>query len=89
MREMTAAAQNAARQIKLITKANIEQSSAAAALLASVTEIREITDRNATGVKQTRGGTDDLLRRAQALVTLVKRPSQGRRANGRSPRSGR
>ena len=36
MREMTAAAQNTAKQIKLITKANIEHSSAASALLTSV-----------------------------------------------------
>ena len=42
--------------------------SPSAALLASVGEIRQITDRNASGVKQTRGGTDDLLRRAQALM---------------------
>jgi methyl-accepting chemotaxis protein len=89
MREMTSAAQNTARQIKLITKANLEHSTAAAALLTSVEEIRKITDRNASGVKQTRGGTDDLLRRAQALTALVERPAAGRGANGRSPRSRR
>ena len=66
--------QNTAKQIKLITRANVEHSSAASALLASVGEIRQITDRNAAGVKQTRGGTDDLLRRAQALATLVDQP---------------
>ncbi len=66
MREMIAAAQNTAKQIKLITNANLEHSTVSGSLLRSVAEIRQITDRNASGVKQTRGGTDDLLRRAQA-----------------------
>ena len=62
--------------------------SVATALLTSLREIRQITDRNASGVKQTRGGTDDLLRRAQALVTMVARPAE-RRSNGRPSRSTR
>jgi hypothetical protein len=53
-----------------------------------VAEIREITTRNAGGVKQTRGNTDDLLKRANGLVTLVGQPVNGR-SNGRAPRSGR
>ena len=90
MRAMTSDAQNTAKQIKLITKANIEQSSSAAALLASVSEIRQITDRNSAGVKQTRGGTDDLRRRAQALAALVEQPAAPtRKTNGRAPRAGR
>ena len=47
-------------------------------------EIRQITDRNAAGVKQTRGGTDDLRRRAQALAALVDQPAP-RKTNGRVP----
>jgi methyl-accepting chemotaxis protein len=89
MREMTAAAQNTAKQIKLITKANIEHSATAASLLTSMGEIRRITDRNASGVKQTRGGTDELMRRTKALLNLVQRPSNGRHSNGRSTRSSR
>jgi hypothetical protein len=48
-----------------------------------VAEVRQITDRNAAGVKQTRGGTDDLRRRAEALAALVDRPASSRKANGR------
>ena len=48
-----------------------------------------MTDRNASGVKQTRGGTDDLLRRARALATLVEEPKRARPGNGRPSRSGR
>ena len=87
MREMTTAVQSTAKQIKLITTANVEHSTAASALLASLTEIRQVTQRNATGVKQTRGGTDDLLRRAQALGALVTGPAPTARGNnGRSQR---
>ena len=82
MRDMIAAAQSTAKQIKLITKANVEHSTVSDSLLRSVGEIRQITDRNATGVKQTRGGTEDLLRRAQALAALVERPAHAR-PNGR------
>jgi methyl-accepting chemotaxis protein len=88
MRSMTTDVQNTAQLIKLISKANLEHSSAAAVLLGSVSEIRQITDRNAAGVKQTRGGTDDLRRRAQALAALVEQPSP-RKTNGRVSRSGR
>jgi methyl-accepting chemotaxis protein len=90
MRDMLSFAQGMAKQIKLISTANVEHSSAASALLTSVSEIRQITDRNAAGVKQTRGGTDDLLRRAQALITLVDRPTAARtNGSGKSHRNGR
>ena len=89
MRDMTDQAQSTTRQIKLITKANIDHSQAADSLLTSVAEIRRITDRNAAGVKQTRGGTDDLLKRAQALTAIVERPSHARGGNGRPSRSHR
>ena len=85
MKEMTGAAHNTLKQIKLITHANREHSTVSAALLTSLTEVRQITDRNAGGVKRTRGGTDDLLKRANALVALVERPTR-RRSNGRTGR---
>ena len=85
MRTMTGDSQNVARQITLISKANGEQSAAAADLLVSMNEVRRITDRNAAGVKQTRGGTDDLRRRAQALAALVDRPTQARKPNSSRP----
>jgi methyl-accepting chemotaxis protein len=85
MKEMTAASQNTSKQIKLISQANQEHSTVSASLLTALGEIRQITDRNASGVKKTRGGTDDLVRRAAALTALVGRPSR-RRGNGRSHR---
>ena len=88
MRDMISAAQNTAKQIKLITKANIDHSTVSSSLLRSVGEIRQITDRNAEGVKQTRGGTADLLRRAQALIALTERPAHDR-PNGRTTRGHR
>jgi methyl-accepting chemotaxis protein len=89
MRAMTTDAQSTAKQVKLISQANLELSAAAATLLGSVAEVRQITDRNAAGVKQTRGGTDDLRRRAQALAALVNKPATPRKTNGRVHRSGR
>jgi len=89
MRDMTDHAQMTSKQIKLITRANAEHSQAAQSLFTSVAEIRTITDRNAAGVKQTRGGTDDLLKRAQALIAIVERPSHTRGGNGRAGRSHR
>jgi methyl-accepting chemotaxis protein len=86
MRGMISAAQSTARQIKLITKANVEHSTVSHSLLRSVDEIRQITNRNADGVKQTRGGTADVLRRAQGLIALVERPE---RPNGRASKGHR
>ncbi len=54
-------------------------------LLTVLGEIRQITERNASSVKRTRGGTDDLVRRASQLTALVDGPS--RRRSSRSPRS--
>ena len=85
MRDMIGSAQNMAKQIKMITKANFEHSASASSLLRSVSDIRQITDRNASGVKETRGGTDELLRRAQALTRIVQQPVHTR-PNGRAPR---
>jgi methyl-accepting chemotaxis protein len=84
MKDMTGAAHNTLKQVKLITHANREHSTVSASLLTSLGEVRQITDRNASGVKRTRGGTDDLVRRANALVALVERPASRRRGNGRA-----
>jgi methyl-accepting chemotaxis protein len=86
LKSMTSGAQNTLKQMKLISHANKEHSVVAAALLASLNDVRQITDRNAAGVKRTRGGTDDLLRRANALVALVEGPRRvsRRRTNGRT-----
>jgi methyl-accepting chemotaxis protein len=71
MRDMTSAAANTATQIKQITHANREQSVAAAAIVRDLEETRRVTERNASGVKQTRGSSADLVRYAQALTAVV------------------
>jgi methyl-accepting chemotaxis protein len=71
MRDMTSAAANTASQIKQITHANREQSVAAAAIVKDLEETRRVTERNASGVKQTRGSSADLLRYAEALTAVV------------------
>jgi methyl-accepting chemotaxis protein len=71
MRDMTTAAHATARDLQLITRANREQSAAAGRVVAQLDEIRRIADRNAVGVKQTRGSTADLLRQAEALTGIV------------------
>ena len=48
-------------------------------------EVRQVTDRNARGVQQTRTNTADLLRQAEALNAMVERDAAGSsRSNGRS-----
>jgi len=53
-------------------------------IVAQLTEVRRITQRNADGVRQTRGGTADLLRQAETLTGLMDSAVAGKRANGRS-----
>jgi methyl-accepting chemotaxis protein len=86
MKDMTAAARNTAKQIKLITQANKDNAAVSGSLLTALGEIRQITERNVSGVKRTRGGTEDLLLRANELTALVDRAGR-RRANGRGQRS--
>jgi methyl-accepting chemotaxis protein len=71
MRDMSTAAANTARQIKAITFTNRGHAQAVSAVLTDLAEIRRITERNAGGVKQTRSGTADLVRSAQALTDVV------------------
>jgi methyl-accepting chemotaxis protein len=71
MRDISGSAATTARQIKTITAANRSHSQAVAALVGDITEIRRITERNASGVQGTRAGTADLLRSAQALASTV------------------
>jgi methyl-accepting chemotaxis protein len=75
LKEMSGEAQNTVSQMRSITAANKEHSRVAEALQGSLNEIRGITERNASGVKRTRNGTDDLLRRAAALTALSSQPS--------------
>ena len=67
MKEMSSATSNTTKQIALITKANKERADACAGIAGQMKDIRRITERNASGVKQTRGSTGDLVTQAQAL----------------------
>src|SRR6185295_1342557 len=84
--EMTTASQNTSRQIKAISRSNQEQSIVAGSLLTTLAEIRRITERNASGVRNARGGTDGLVRRADRLAALVAPPAR-RRASVRGHKS--
>ena len=50
-------------------------------------ELRRVTDRNASGVKQSRTTTADLLRYAEALTAVVDDLQKPNGSNGRSSRT--
>ena len=85
MKEMHASAQNTGNQIRLITNANREHSTVSASIISALGDIRQVTERNAGGVRRTRGGTKDLLKRTAALTARVAPPSA--RPGKRRPRS--
>jgi methyl-accepting chemotaxis protein len=89
MKDLVSATASTTKQIKLITQANTQHSQAAGALVNDISEIRTITDRNASGVKRTRSSTDELLRSAETLADIVHDLSGGGSAhsNGRSGRT--
>ena len=80
LKDMLTATQNTAKQMKLITHANRDHSGVATRLLDQLRDIRQITDRNAREVKETRGGAADLVRHAEELSGIV--AQSGRRAPG-------
>jgi methyl-accepting chemotaxis protein len=88
MKDLVTATGNTTKQINLITQANTQHSQAANVLLNDMTEIRTITDRNASGVKRTRTSTDELLRSAETLAGIVHDLSGGSaHSNGRNGRT--
>jgi methyl-accepting chemotaxis protein len=87
VKDISDAATSTARQIKLITTANREHSVVSAQLLNTLKQIREITDRNAHGVQETRGGTNDLLQRAAALASIAE-GGTGRHTRGNGAHRG-
>ena len=64
--------------MKLITHANREHSGVAGRLLDQLRDIRQITERNAREVKETKGGATDLLRHAEELAGIVERAGRAR-----------
>ena len=88
MKDLVTATANTTKQIKLITQSNAQHSQAAAALLKDMSEVKAITDRNATGVKRTRSSTGELLRSAETLAGIVHDLTGAtERTNGRNART--
>jgi methyl-accepting chemotaxis protein len=84
---MAAAAANTAAKIKAITRTNRDHSHGAAAIVTELAELRRITERNVSSVKQTRTTTSDLLRYAEALTAVVEGLSGPNGSNGRARRT--
>ena len=71
IKEMSDGARNVGKQINLITQANREHSTVSVALLKGLSDIKQITERNAQGVKDTMRGTESLVERARALDSII------------------
>jgi methyl-accepting chemotaxis protein len=83
MRDISAAVANVSKQIRLVTQANREHSTVSESLVAGLSEVRKVTDRNVRGVQQTRQSSADLIRHAEALNELVDGSARRPSANGR------
>jgi hypothetical protein len=84
IKEMSTATNASARDIKLITTANRSQSAAAAHVVDQFAAIRRITERNAEGVRHTRGGNGDLTKQPQVLAGIAANAPVRKSGNGRS-----
>jgi methyl-accepting chemotaxis protein len=71
IKELTDGARNISKQIGLITRSNRERATASTAILSGLADIRQIADRNATGVKDAIRGADALAERAQSLDSIM------------------
>jgi methyl-accepting chemotaxis protein len=88
IRQVADGAANTSKHIKTVSRAHAEHSTAAAELRARVNEARRITDRNAAGVKDTQGSTDELLAQARTLTELMAPGKRGGADNGARRTSG-
>jgi methyl-accepting chemotaxis protein len=71
VKDMLGAAKEVAKQIGLITRSNREHLTASTAILDSLTDIRQITERNTRGVEDTLRGTEALAGQAQRLNGIM------------------
>jgi methyl-accepting chemotaxis protein len=83
VKDVHGTAQKTAKQIALITRASAGHADGSTRLLSQLRDIRAITERNARAVKETRGGTADLLRHADALAGALRKGAQRPGTNGR------
>jgi hypothetical protein len=70
-RDMTVATTSISKEIGLITRSNRQHLTSAEQVVGALTDIRQITERNAQGVKATLSGTTNLIARAQQLAEIV------------------
>jgi methyl-accepting chemotaxis protein len=78
IKDMTMGTQNISRQIGLITRANREHSNVSVSILNSLTNIRQVAQRNVQDVKDTQRASTGLLERSQNLKEIVERLSRNR-----------
>jgi methyl-accepting chemotaxis protein len=71
IKDLSNASRDVAKQIGLINRSNRDHLTGSATILATLTEIREITDRNAKGAQETLRGSAGLVDRAQSLNSIV------------------
>jgi methyl-accepting chemotaxis protein len=86
LKDMSTATGNTAKQLKLITHANREHSLVAAHMLDQLRAVRQITDRNARDVNETRSSTAELIKHAEALSGIAQ--TNGRRTAGANGKRG-
>jgi methyl-accepting chemotaxis protein len=79
---MTVSSENIAKQIRLISSANREQSGGAQDFLKGLAEIRRNSDANFDSARATRDGTDELLQLMQDLGSLLGMDSHADRGPG-------
>src|SRR5687768_5720525 len=70
-RDMTAATTSSSKDVGLITRSNRQHLTSAEQALGTLTDICQVTERNAQGVKATLSGTANLIERARQLTTIV------------------
>jgi hypothetical protein len=87
-RDMTAATQNVSKEVGRITLSNRGLLNSSKNVLGTLTEIRQITERNAQGVNATLSGTANLSEYARRLVGITDGISAGEAAaNGGEQRA--
>jgi hypothetical protein len=84
-RDMTVATTSISKEVGLITRSNRQHLTSAEQVLTTLTDIRQVTERNAQGVKATLSGVTNLIARAQQLAEIVS-DSNAEQAGGNGAR---
>ncbi len=72
-KDMTTAVQNIAKQITLLTRTNREHSTVVGQILAGLSDIQRIAERNTQGVQNSRRAISSLLEQIQTIITSIDR----------------